>query len=59
MDINTIRIAVTLASFVIFIGIIVWALRPANAARFQAAAQAPFNEDDAPNQDGTSVEGRR
>ena len=42
MDVNDLRIAVTLLSFVIFIGIVVWALLRKNAARFDEAAQLPF-----------------
>lgn len=44
--INTIRILITVASFAIFLGIVWWAVRPANAARFRAAANTPFDESD-------------
>lgn len=46
MDINTVRIAVTLASFAIFIGIVLWAWSGANRQNFEEAAQLPFEEDD-------------
>lgn len=46
MDINTIRQAVTLASFAIFIGIVLWAWSGSNRQRFKEAAQLPFEEDD-------------
>ena len=46
MDINTVRIAVTIASFAIFIGILWWALSPANATRFRMAANTPFEEEE-------------
>ncbi len=46
MDINSIRAAVTAVSFVVFIGIILWAWSARNKARFDEAAQLPFNEDD-------------
>jgi cytochrome c oxidase cbb3-type subunit IV len=42
MDINSLRSIVTLASFILFIGIVIWALRPRNGARFAQAAQLPF-----------------
>ncbi|MDE2094850.1 MAG: CcoQ/FixQ family Cbb3-type cytochrome c oxidase assembly chaperone [Burkholderiales bacterium] len=46
MDVNDLRIAVTLLSFVIFIGIVVWAWSRKNAARFDEAAQLPFMDSD-------------
>ncbi|MBX3587909.1 MAG: cbb3-type cytochrome oxidase subunit 3 [Ramlibacter sp.] len=45
MDINTLRIAATLACFVTFIGIVVWAWSRSNAARFEEAARLPFEQD--------------
>ncbi|HEY8707641.1 MAG TPA: cbb3-type cytochrome c oxidase subunit 3 [Burkholderiaceae bacterium] len=42
MDVNDLRIAVTVLSFGIFIGIVVWAWSRKNAARFDEAAQLPF-----------------
>lgn len=42
MDINLLRSLVTLFSFMLFVGIIVWALRPSNRTRFTQAAQLPF-----------------
>ena len=45
MDINTLRIGVTVAGFVLFIGILVWAWRPKQKARFDEAAQLPFKSD--------------
>jgi len=46
MDINTVREAVTVASFTIFIGIVLWAWSGANRQRFEEAAQLPFDEND-------------
>ena len=46
MDINTVRTTVTVVSFVVFLGIVMWAWSARNKARFDEAAQAPFNEDD-------------
>jgi cytochrome c oxidase cbb3-type subunit 4 len=42
MDINTLRSLVTVAGFIIFLGILVWAYRPARKAEFDEAAQLPF-----------------
>ncbi|MGL4576813.1 MAG: cbb3-type cytochrome oxidase subunit 3 [Burkholderiaceae bacterium] len=46
MDINIIRIAVTILSFVAFAGIMVWVMRPANRDRFAAAEKLPFVDTD-------------
>jgi len=46
MDIiTTMRIVVTLASFVFFLGIWCWAYARRNQARFDEAAQLPFQQD--------------
>ena len=45
MDINTLRIAVTVASFAIFVGILVWAWKRRNTADFREAANLPFEEE--------------
>ena len=42
VDINTLRSLVTGFSFILFIGIMVWAYRPARKAGFDEAAQLPF-----------------
>ena len=42
MDINDLRIAVTLLSFVLFAGILRWALSPRNKPAFDEARQLPF-----------------
>jgi len=44
MDVNQLRVGVTLLSFVAFIGIFVWAWRRRNAADFSAAAELIFDE---------------
>jgi cytochrome c oxidase cbb3-type subunit 4 len=46
MDVNTLRIAVTVLSFVAFIGIVGWAWSRRNRAAFDEAAQLPFLDDD-------------
>ncbi|WP_418320942.1 cbb3-type cytochrome oxidase subunit 3 [Piscinibacter sakaiensis] len=42
LDINYLRAAVTLVSFVSFVAIVVWALSRRNKAGFAEAAQLPF-----------------
>ncbi|WP_298924279.1 CcoQ/FixQ family Cbb3-type cytochrome c oxidase assembly chaperone [uncultured Ramlibacter sp.] len=43
MDITTMRILATLLSFATFIGIACWAFSRRNSARFEEAAQLPFD----------------
>lgn len=45
MDITTMRIAVTLLSFVIFIGIMAWTYAGKNKSQFDEAEQLPFLQD--------------
>jgi len=45
MDINTIRIATTLVSFVLFVGIVWWAWSKRRADDFTEAANLPFEQD--------------
>ena len=42
LDVNDLRVAVTVMSFLAFIGIVVWALSRRNLAGFDEAAQLPF-----------------
>jgi cytochrome c oxidase cbb3-type subunit 4 len=44
MDLNTIRILVTIVSFVVFVGIVIWVWRNRNTKDFKEAANLPFNE---------------
>ena len=46
MDVNDLRILVTVLSFAAFIGIVRWVWSRRNAARFDEAAQLPFVESD-------------
>ncbi|MDL2336289.1 MAG: CcoQ/FixQ family Cbb3-type cytochrome c oxidase assembly chaperone [Pseudomonadota bacterium] len=46
MDVNTLRIAVTVLSLFAFIGIVCWAWSRKNAAGFAEAAQLPLLEDE-------------
>lgn len=45
LDINTLRSLATTVSFILFIGIIVWAYSQRNAADFETAANLPFDQD--------------
>lgn len=44
MDLNTLRILVTIASFVVFLSIVIWVWRNRNTKDFKEAANLPFNE---------------
>lgn len=48
MDINILRSLVTTSSFILFVGILVWAYRPARKTGFDEAAQLPFINDQEP-----------
>jgi cytochrome c oxidase cbb3-type subunit 4 len=45
MDINDLRIVVTLLSFAAFAGIVIWAWSQRNRAAFQEAAMLPFADE--------------
>ena len=45
MDINLIREAVTVVSFLTFGGIVWFAVHPGNKKRFEEAAKLPLNEE--------------
>ncbi|MEY5098563.1 MAG: hypothetical protein RJA36_1282 [Pseudomonadota bacterium] len=45
MDITTVRIGVTLISFVVFLGILAWAWSKRNQAAFDEAARLPFRDE--------------
>jgi cytochrome c oxidase cbb3-type subunit 4 len=44
-DINTLRSLATVVSFLMFIGIIVWAYSGRKTADFEQAAKLPFEQD--------------
>lgn len=46
MDLNELRVLVTLASFFSFGGIAIWACWPGRRAEFDAAAQLPFSDEE-------------
>ena len=45
MDVNDLRIVVTVASFLCFIGIVAWAWSRGNRGRFDEAAMLPFADE--------------
>jgi cytochrome c oxidase cbb3-type subunit 4 len=45
LDINTLRAAVTVVSFTVFLGIIAWAWSKRRATDFDEAANLPFEQD--------------
>lgn len=45
MEINTLRVLATVASFIVFIGIVVWTWRHRNTSDFKDAANLPFKDD--------------
>ncbi|MDR1969121.1 MAG: cbb3-type cytochrome c oxidase subunit 3 [Burkholderiaceae bacterium] len=45
MDINLLRSIVTVVTFIVFIGILIWAWSGRNKARFDEAAHLPFEQD--------------
>lgn len=45
MDINTLRILATIASFAVFVGIVVWAWKRRKTDDFKEAANLPFMHD--------------
>ena len=49
MDINIVREAVTVISFIIFMGILLWAYGTGSKRGFDQAAMIPCEEDNAPD----------
>lgn len=45
MEMNTLRILATIASFIVFIGIIIWVWRNRKSKDFKDAANLPFTDD--------------
>ncbi|WP_085317854.1 cbb3-type cytochrome oxidase subunit 3 [Derxia lacustris] len=46
MELNVLRSAATVMSFLVFVGIVVWAWNGRNRADFDEASQLPFADDD-------------
>jgi cytochrome c oxidase cbb3-type subunit 4 len=45
MDVNTLRSIVTVLSFIIFAGIVIWVLKHRRTGEFEKAANLPFEQD--------------
>ena len=45
MDVNTLRVAATVACFAVFIGILAWTFARRNRGGFESAAQIPLNDE--------------
>jgi cytochrome c oxidase cbb3-type subunit 4 len=45
MDINLFREIITVASFIVFIGILYWAWDALNGAKFEEASRLPLEDD--------------
>jgi cytochrome c oxidase cbb3-type subunit 4 len=60
MDLTTVRIAWTVASFFVFVAIVIWAYSERAGRGFEAAARLPFDDDvdDAANRCGREGSGR-
>jgi cytochrome c oxidase cbb3-type subunit 4 len=43
LDMNFVRIAVTVVSFAVFVGIVLYAAHPKNRKRFEEAGKVPFD----------------
>ena len=54
MDINILREAVTVTSFLVFLGIVAFAVHPGNRERFEEAARVPLADEKpfVPGQEG-------
>jgi cytochrome c oxidase cbb3-type subunit 4 len=46
MDVNTLRSAVTVVTFILFLGIVVWTLSKRRSDDFEEAAKLPFQQED-------------
>ena len=45
MELTTLRVLVTLLSFIVFVAIALWAWRNRNSAQFKEAQELPFKQD--------------
>ena len=50
MDVNELRILITVLSFIVFVGIVYWAYNGRQRQRFDEAANLPFADEDLPRQ---------
>jgi len=58
MDIQILRITITVVAFVTFVAIVAWAWSGRHKARFEEAARLPFEGDDLPG-NGAPTRGNR
>jgi cytochrome c oxidase cbb3-type subunit 4 len=45
MDVNILRSIVTVASFILFLGIVIWVWKHRQTGEFEKAANLPFEQD--------------
>ena len=50
MDLNDLRVLITVLSFIVFAGIVYWAYSGRQRARFNEAANLPFVDSDLPGE---------
>ena len=50
MDLNDLRVLITVVSFIVFAGIVYWAYSSRQRARFTEAANLPFLDSDLPGE---------
>ena len=55
MDLNDLRIFLTVISFIVFAGIVTWAYSSRQRARFDEAANLPFADSDLPGESAPPV----
>jgi cytochrome c oxidase cbb3-type subunit 4 len=54
MDIQTVRIFITVIAFILFVGIWLWAWSARRRAGFEEAARIPFDDDELPRGPGAA-----
>jgi cytochrome c oxidase cbb3-type subunit 4 len=59
MDVNVLRSLTTLFMFLVFIGIVVWAMAGRRRADFEAAAQLPFVDSSTQVAPGAASQGEK
>jgi cytochrome c oxidase cbb3-type subunit 4 len=59
MDINVVRSVITVVSFAVFIGIVVWAYGSKRKARFEEEARSVLDDSDEESIGGKAQGGRR
>jgi cytochrome c oxidase cbb3-type subunit IV len=55
MDINDLRVVMTILAFITFLGIVAWAYGRARKGKFDDAARLPFNRE--PGEDLVTIRG--